>query len=274
MLNVMKRNALRILSALIIASALIGSVSVHQGRTDTNGGHTDNSTGEYHYHHGYPDHDHYDMDGDGDEDCPYDFKDKTGSSSGSSGYSSGSSSNYKTSTPTQKTETIVKTVTEEVPYIPGWAYILFGAVGIIAIVLAGCLADEKKARKQEQLRHENEIAEIKKQTESILRNRLGKDWLNEVTGAPKGHSTDENGLPICNPTPQRPWGVVYTYYKGRTVYHTSYCRHAAGSLPANAYTLRGVSECKVCKPTLPNMDWVPQYNRLKRLTDSKADKNK
>lgn len=267
MLNVMKRNALRILSAFIIASALIGSVSAHPGRTDSNGGHTDHSTGEYHYHHGYSAHDHYDMDGDGDEDCPYDFKDKTGFSSGSS--SSSGSSGVKTSTPTPKVETVVKTVTEEVPYIPGWAYILFGAVGIAAIVLAGCLADEKKERKQEKLRHEKEMEEIKRQTESILKNRLGKDWLNEVTGAPKGHSTDENGLPICNPTPQRPWGVVYTYYKGRTVYHASYCRHAAGSLPANAYTLRGVNECKVCRPTLPNMDWVPQYNRLKQLTETK-----
>lgn len=135
MLNVMKRNALRILSALIIASALIGSVSAHQGRTDTNGGHTDNSTGEYHYHHGYPAHDHYDMDGDGDEDCPYDFKDQTGSSSGSSGYSSGSSSNYKTSTPTQKTETIVKTITEKVPYIPDWVFLVFGVSGIAIILL-------------------------------------------------------------------------------------------------------------------------------------------
>ena len=47
------------------------------GSTDGRGGHTDNSTGEYHYHHGYPAHDHYDIDGDGDIDCPYDFEDKT-----------------------------------------------------------------------------------------------------------------------------------------------------------------------------------------------------
>lgn len=77
MLNVMKRYALRILSALIIAAALIGSVSAHPGRTDSNGGHTDHSTGEYHYHHGYSAHDHYDMDGDGVIDCPYDFDDQT-----------------------------------------------------------------------------------------------------------------------------------------------------------------------------------------------------
>lgn len=77
MLNVMKRNALRVLSAFMIAAALIGSVSAHPGRTDSNGGHTDHSTGEYHYHHGYSAHDHYDMDGDGVVDCPYSFDDQT-----------------------------------------------------------------------------------------------------------------------------------------------------------------------------------------------------
>lgn len=56
-------------------------VSAHPGRTDSNGGHTDHSTGKYHYHHGYPAHQHYDMDGNGTKDCPYEYKDKTDTSS-------------------------------------------------------------------------------------------------------------------------------------------------------------------------------------------------
>ena len=51
--------------------------SAHSGKTDSNGGHTNSSTGEYHYHHGYSAHQHYDIDGDGDLDCPYTFDDKT-----------------------------------------------------------------------------------------------------------------------------------------------------------------------------------------------------
>lgn len=63
----------------------------HPGRTDSSGGHYNRSTGEYHYHHGYPAHDHTNGV------CPYDFDDKTGSSSGSSYSSSSSSSDkYKT----------------------------------------------------------------------------------------------------------------------------------------------------------------------------------
>ena len=50
----------------------------HPGRTDADGGHFDNSTGEYHYHHGYPAHQHTDGI------CPYDYDDQTGSNSGSS----------------------------------------------------------------------------------------------------------------------------------------------------------------------------------------------
>ena len=70
------------LRKLFVALALCLSLSVvasaHPGRTDSDGGHTDHSTGEYHYHHGYPAHQHRDLDGDGDLDCPYSFDDKTG----------------------------------------------------------------------------------------------------------------------------------------------------------------------------------------------------
>lgn len=71
---------LKLLIALALCLCLSVTVFAHSGKTDSNGGHTDHSTGEYHYHHGYSAHRHYDMDGDGDLDCPYLFDDKTGSS--------------------------------------------------------------------------------------------------------------------------------------------------------------------------------------------------
>lgn len=43
-----------VLIALTSSSAL-----AHSGGTDSSGGHTNHSTGEYHYHHGYPEHQHY-----------------------------------------------------------------------------------------------------------------------------------------------------------------------------------------------------------------------
>lgn len=72
----------KILILLVILGCILITfpIAAHSGRTDSNGGHYDNSTGTYHYHHGYPAHRHYDMDGDGDIDCPYLYK--SGSSGG------------------------------------------------------------------------------------------------------------------------------------------------------------------------------------------------
>lgn len=51
----------RALFFIIVASLIIllpASIFAHPGRTDSNGGHYNRSTGEYHYHHGYPEHQH------------------------------------------------------------------------------------------------------------------------------------------------------------------------------------------------------------------------
>ena len=47
-----------ILISFLLALFIISVSYAHPGRTDANGGHYDNSTGEYHYHHGYPAHQH------------------------------------------------------------------------------------------------------------------------------------------------------------------------------------------------------------------------
>lgn len=71
----------RFLSLLFALYFLITPVFAHPGRTDSNGGHYNRSTGEYHYHHGHSAHQHYDMDGDGILDCPYTFKGTTSTTS-------------------------------------------------------------------------------------------------------------------------------------------------------------------------------------------------
>lgn len=53
--------------AIVLAFVFLIPLSAHRGMTDENGGHWDNSTGEYHYHcGGHPAHDHYKGI------CPYD----------------------------------------------------------------------------------------------------------------------------------------------------------------------------------------------------------
>lgn len=65
----MKKITILIVLIMIIISPLS---LAHKGRTDSNGGHYDYSTGEYHYHHGYEAHQHPNGV------CPYDYEDKTG----------------------------------------------------------------------------------------------------------------------------------------------------------------------------------------------------
>ncbi len=69
------------------------TVSAHKGRTDSNGGHYDRSTGEYHYHHGYPAHQHENGI------CPYDYdvKTKKNKNNSSSNSKDNKSKNYKKS---------------------------------------------------------------------------------------------------------------------------------------------------------------------------------
>ncbi len=78
----MKRISVLLITILLLL--LTVPAYAHPGRTDTNGGHYNRSTGEYHYHHGYPEHQHPGGV------CPYDFKDTTGHNSGTSSGSSGS----------------------------------------------------------------------------------------------------------------------------------------------------------------------------------------
>lgn len=73
----MKKIITLLIVIILIGSSLIFAFA-HSGRTDSNGGHYNRSTEEYHYHHGYSAHQHVNGV------CPYDFDDKTGSSSGSS----------------------------------------------------------------------------------------------------------------------------------------------------------------------------------------------
>lgn len=76
----MMNKKLKIISYVVLCAAMclfIIVASAHSGKTDSYGGHYDNSSGEYHYHHGYSAHQHEDIDGDGIVDCPFDFDDKT-----------------------------------------------------------------------------------------------------------------------------------------------------------------------------------------------------
>jgi len=165
----------RIISALICISIMLSlpqTAHAHPGKTDSAGGHTDRSTGEYHYHHGYEAHNHYDMDGDGIVDCPYDFDDQTDHGSGSSENSSSSSYVYDQPYTKLTAQPIVITTeskkAEEVKPVPHWVYWVFV---IMAAALFGliCAVRGKNAEIEAmQNRHYSELAELGKKHEREL----------------------------------------------------------------------------------------------------------
>ena len=142
------------------------TASAHPGRTDANGGHWDNSTGEYHYHHGYSAHDHYDMNGDGVIDCPYDFVDRTGSNSGTPSGSKISSFAYDDAPAETVTVYKDREVIKKVPYTPSWIKWIIGILAISTL----CLLVGNKWKKQsiqELMRTiENQAEKLKQQEET------------------------------------------------------------------------------------------------------------
>lgn len=144
----MKKNL--IIFCIVTMCVLLFSIfaTAHPGKTDSNGGHINHSTGEYHYHHGYPAHSHYDMDEDGIRDCPYDLDDKTNHNSSSGNSSNSSDQNNKTSNSTsisesntqktKKTITFGKVVGIIISIIPLsliTLYLLYMVLGIIGIMI-------------------------------------------------------------------------------------------------------------------------------------------
>lgn len=64
----MKKIISVVLAITVMIFSLVVFASAHPGRTDSNGGHYNRDTGEYHYHHGYPEHQHPNGV------CPYNYK--------------------------------------------------------------------------------------------------------------------------------------------------------------------------------------------------------
>ena len=170
----------KVVTAIALFSVLLSIVpitsSAHSGKTDSNGGHYNRSTGEYHYHHGYSAHDHYDMDGDGSEDCPYKF-DYSSSGGGvdiannayysgydvgyESGYDSGryeADAKYKSEIDSLKKEF------EDSKSTISTAFFIFGAVVTfpIAMFLTSAGLHDRQKKEIEKLEKESSISKKQK----------------------------------------------------------------------------------------------------------------
>lgn len=241
-----------VLSFFLLLHIFVLTASAHTGRTDSNGGHYDWSTGEYHYHHGYPAHDHYDMDGDGFLDCPYDFDDRTGENSGgSSGSSSGNAGidaweKYKRENPdlfsqssvtkpthqsidfTEKSDTGLDTTIAQVSTEGGASIVeiwkvcvliaFFGAIfTIMCFILRYQVLEKRKQKIQFEKDIQNERTLFGKYLEEMnseLVKRYGESYLYKFCDAPPGDYVGSDGLPTSQLTYDYKWGRKYTFYLG------------------------------------------------------------
>ena len=277
----------RFVLLILIVFVLTIPVCAHPGGTDGNGGHYDHSTGEYHYHHGYGAHDHYDMDGDGDIDCPHNFKDKTGESSGQS---SGAGTRFPAPTrpPTTPAPTLAK------PKRDGsdiWGIALLGSAAVLLQIFIWRMYYKdsygKPHRRQPAWESQPERVPIKaapppKPPESPKvvplddKTRLDQ-FLREcnptgiikVDFPPELRMAEDGTLYWGIRTPDKPYGSGTAYITGRSgrCWHMECgCNGAAKPIfiPAALHKYR---PCGICVPSqfrsLQVPDWYYKYTRLR-----------
>lgn len=278
----MRKKLVCTLFAILIGITLPIPVIAHSGGTDSNGGHRDSSTGEYHYHHGYPAHDHYDMNGDGIIDCPYDFADNTASRTGAhstsisgynsgydagwddgyedgydDGYSSGEDYGYDTGYKYGRSS-MEATIESERKKASKEACFLSALIGIPVVFLStgyfvGKSRDNIEAKLKKQIK-QLELDLQQERNNAVLKSVIPESDIS--INLPEGVSLTA----VCVPRkgsvlPYRPYGdfTVYTT-KGGKKYHCRY-RCCNALTPMHFFNLPGAMEpCKNCVPK----DMYPQ----------------
>ena len=239
-----KRNKMICLlfATLMVAVLLSGTALAHSGGTDSEGGHYDDETGEYHYHHGWPAHSHEDTDGDDEPDCPYDFVDATVPHS---------STEKSTPTPTEEPKP-----TGEGEKNADWLLWIFIGPALfcilcLAVTLIVVAIKERKDKKRYTQLYEGKTRD-------------------EIANAPKGYMIGKDELPTsCSAYARAAWGKpspsatkwgdfsVYVTKSGACYHCKKGCCGAYDEV--NAYTVRSHRPCTKCKPQVPDMKWVSEY---------------
>lgn len=269
-----KRFILRtVFSAAICIFITLSFSMAHPGRTDSNGGHYNRSTGEYHYHHGYSAHQHINGV------CPYDFNDKTGSNSGSSSSSSKKDdANSAAQTPKPSVTAapspsptpfiaasqakVIETAKHELTGSEKTAIVLF--IIFVVIPCGYMIYATIDMHKQERLvalpskdPPEYEIIDIIDCAESC------NTTSNNTPKLPFGVEIGPDGLP--KEQGANGWGKRFTFYvsKSGKAYHQSpHCTKGA-NLRIHACLVGNRKPCEKCHPLLPDLSWFCNYNYTK-----------
>lgn len=235
----MKRNKLFSFVPLLLVLIILFNVSpLHSGRTDSNGGHYNRLTGEYHYHHGKGPHQHEDLNGDGIvngslEDCPI-----------------------------EQRSIIAKQIFK---YI-GISIVVILALFVVIVTIRSKMKAKERRRIEETERKQREIEFLKEKI--LMMEKYGGRSIEELVNIPTDSEIGKDNLPRVKGS-ESAWGDKYTFYTNyeRTRYHYNHCRYAFHFYAQNAYNLRNKEPCRVCKPQLPDMQWVDEYKKIKAIKE-------
>lgn len=235
----MRRNKLFSFVPLFFLVIILFSVfPMHSGRTDSSGGHYNRLTGEYHYHHGEGAHQHEDLNGDGVisgslEDCPIEQR---------------------------------KIVTKRILKYISATIVIIIALFIVIVIIKSKIQEKKRLRLEEIAKRQREIEFLKEKI--LMMEKYGGRSIEELVNIPSDSEIGKDNLPRVKNAVSA-WGDKYTFYTNfeKTRYHYNHCRYAFLFHAQNAYTLRKKEPCRVCKPKLPDMQWVDEYLKIKAIKE-------
>lgn len=244
----MRKQTFSLSLCLLTVVILAAPAFAHSGRTDSQGGHTNHSTGEYHYHHGYPAHQH------DNGICPYDFDDKTGQNSGVESNNANKSDGSTSAAAKVKTETSEEKQSSS-------PILLVSVVGIFLFLIFKyikyILRTRKERREYEEMRNKYLLLYGGK-----TRNEIAK-----IAGMPPLTTIGDDNLPKSQTGDK--WGYKYTFYvsqSGKSFHCHRSCHHAA-IIPKNAANLGNRVPCSICRPQKPDLNWYWEYRRILNIIE-------
>lgn len=228
--------------AAVICSAHLTALA-HSGRTDSQGGHYDSATGEYHFHHGYPAHQHVNGV------CPYDFADRTDEESDAGGgnrespHPPAESGHLEQNQPDRQTET-----RELLLNAIAGCFFLFAFCAVLAAI--------------------DRLVQMYKFRKTLLRIYSGKS-ISQLAGVPDDVEMDSHGMPHSKGCSGRTKDrfLVYVTKTGKA-YHTASCAHLKKSfkrINICEAKAKGMSPCAFCRPAADVPEWATEYRRLLKL---------
>lgn len=229
----MKRRILSLCITLLSVFLLSTVAFAHSGRTDSDGGHYNRSTGEYHYHHGYPAHQHP-----GGQ-CPYVLKQEK----------------------QKKSRATIRIVV-----------VVIVSAGIIVAVPV-CIHRRRKAKAESRrLARElsARLSDLKRQRAALRSQLISQELfpISKVVDIPTGSFIGEDGLP--HSLFRNDHGVdIYEFAINTStgVYHKTSCYHAQFSMEMNIVKIldyrcfysHPLRPCGACHPHKPSLSWFYEY---------------